>query len=122
MNGYTTLGTNDLERASKFYDELLSEMNGSRVMENERMVMWSTGTDKPTVAVLKPFNGEPATAGNGSMLGISCESHSVVDKVHAKALSLGADDEGAPGNRTEAFYGGYIRDLDGNKIVFFKMG
>ena len=122
MNGYTTLGTNDLEQASKFYDELLSEMNGSRVIENERMVMWSTGADKPTVAVLKPFNGEPATAGNGSMLGISCESHSVVDKVHAKALSLGAGDEGAPGNRTEAFYGGYIRDLDGNKIVFFKMG
>jgi predicted lactoylglutathione lyase len=122
MKGYTTLGTNDLERASKFYDDLLSEMGGSRVMENDRMVMWGTGEDKPTVALLLPFDGEPATAGNGSMLGISCASQGEVDKVHAKALSLGAKDEGAPGNRTDAFYGGYIRDLDGNKLVFFKMG
>ena len=52
MKGYTTLGTNDLGRASKFYDELLSEMGGGRVMENDRMVMWGTGEDKPTVAVL----------------------------------------------------------------------
>ena len=66
--------------------------------------------------------GQPATAGNGSMLGISCASHEEVNKVHAKALALGAQDEGAPGNRTDAFYGGYIRDLDGNKLVFFKMG
>ena len=122
MKGYTTLGTNDLGRASKFYDELLSEMGGGRVMENDRMVMWGTGEDKPTVAVLLPFDGQPATAGNGSMLGISCASREEVNKVHAKALSLGARDEGAPGNRTDAFYGGYIRDLDGNKLVFFKMG
>jgi hypothetical protein len=122
MKGYTTLGTNDLGRASKFYDELLSEMGGGRVMENDRMVMWGTGEDKPTVAVLLPFDGQPATAGNGSMLGISCASREEVNKVHAKALALGARDEGAPGNRTDAFYGGYIRDLDGNKLVFFKMG
>ena len=122
MKGYTTLGTNDLGRASKFYDALLSEMGGGRVMENDRMVMWGTGEDKPTVAVLLPFDGQPATAGNGSMLGISCASHEEVNKVHAKALALGARDEGAPGNRTDAFYGGYIRDLDGNKLVFFKMG
>ncbi|HIE84273.1 MAG TPA: VOC family protein [Dehalococcoidia bacterium] len=85
------------------------------------MVMWSTGEDKPMMAILKPFNGDPATNGNGVMLGISCDSRDVVDYMHAKALSLGADDEGAPGNRTDAFYGGYFRDLDGNKLVFFKM-
>lgn len=122
MKGYTTLGTNDLASSSKFYDELLSGMGGSRVMENDRMVMWSTGEDKPMIAVLKPFDGELATSGNGVMLGISCDSRDVVDEMHAKALSLGADDEGAPGNRTEAFYGGYFRDLDGNKLVFFKTG
>ena len=34
-------------------------------------------------------------------------------------MELGAKDEGPPGDRDDGFYGGYFRDLDGNKLVFF---
>jgi len=124
MNSYTTLGTNNLEQAATFYEQLLTEIGGKRVMENDRMVMWSLGREKPSVAVLKPADGNQATVGNGVMLGIGCDSHEVVNTLHAKALQLGAADEGAPGPRGDGgvFYGGYFRDLDGNKLVFFKMG
>ena len=124
MNSYTTLGTNNLEQAATFYEQLLTEIGGKRVVENDRMVMWSLGREKPSVAVLKPADGNQATVGNGVMLGIGCDSHEVVNTLHAKALQLGAVDEGAPGPRGDGgvFYGGYFRDLDGNKLVFFKMG
>jgi len=93
-------------------------------MENDRMVMWSLGAGKPSLAVLKPADGNSATVGNGTMVGISCDSHEIVNTQHAKALQLGGADEGAPGPRGDGgvFYGGYFRDLDGNKVVFFKMG
>ena len=124
MNSYTTLGTNNFEQAATFYEQLLTEIGGKRVVENDRMVMWSLGREKPSVAVLKPADGNQATVGNGVMLGIGCDSHEVVNTLHAKALQLGAADEGAPGPRGDGgvFYGGYFRDLDGNKLVFFKMG
>jgi predicted lactoylglutathione lyase len=123
MNSYTTLGTNDLQQAATFYEQLLTEIGGKRVMENDRMVMWSLGREKPSIAVLKPSDGNQATVGNGVMLGVGCDSHDIVNTLHAKALTLGAVNEGAPGPRgTGGFYGGYFRDLDGNKLVFFKMG
>lgn len=122
MIGYTTLGTNDLERAAKFYDALFADMGAKRAMENERMIAWSAGRGTPMFAVLKPFDGKAASAGNGTMIALHCPDHGTVDALHAKALSLGASDEGAPGARGDGgFYGGYFRDLDGNKLVFFNM-
>jgi len=121
MIGYTTLGTNDLERAGKFYDELLADLGAKRAMQMDRFIGWSTGAGSPMFAVIKPFNGEPATAGNGTMIALYVGDTALIDKLHAKALALGGTDEGAPGPRGDAFYGGYFRDLDGNKLVFFKM-
>ena len=72
--------------------------------------------------VIKPFDGKPATAGNGNMISISCDSEDKINALHAKAVALGGSDEGAPGPRGDSFYGGYCRDLDGNKLVFFKFG
>ena len=120
MIGFITLGTNDLERAAKFYDALLSELGAKRASESERGVFWSAGDGTTTLAVLKPQNGEPATAGNGTMVALAASSPEQVDALHAKAMSLGAANEGDPGPRgTGTFYGGYFRDLDGNKVVFF---
>ena len=53
---------------------------------------------------------------------VYCGSRAGVDKLYAKAISLGATDEGAPGERMPGFYAGYFRDLDGNKLAFFHMG
>jgi predicted lactoylglutathione lyase len=73
------------------------------------------------LSVTKPHNGEPATVGNGVMVALAMNSPEKVDAIHAKALELGATDEGAPGPRGEQFYAGYFRDLDGNKLNAFCM-
>ena len=121
MIGYVTLGTNDLARAAKFYDELLQELGAARAMENERFVAWATGPGAPMLCAMKPFDGGPATVGNGVMVAIAAGSEDKVNALYKKALSLGSKDEGAPGNRGGSFYGAYCRDLDGNKLCFFTM-
>jgi catechol 2,3-dioxygenase-like lactoylglutathione lyase family enzyme len=123
MIGYITVGTNDLDRASKFYDALLGELGAQRGFQGERFVSWSTSPTAAGFGVIKPFNGEPATSGNGAMTALAVGNAENVHKLHAKALELGGTCEGAPGPRGDgAFYCGYVRDLDGNKLNLFCMG
>ena len=121
MIGYVTLGTNDLAHARAFYDALFAEIGIGRLMEfGERGSAWGVSMGKPALAVMKPYNGEAATAGNGTMAAVVVDSKDKVNRLHAKALALGGQDEGAAGPRGEGFYAGYFRDLDGNKLnVFF---
>jgi catechol 2,3-dioxygenase-like lactoylglutathione lyase family enzyme len=122
MIGYVTLGTNDLARASKFYDALLAEIGGKRQLESDRFVSWSAGEHSPGLGVIKPFDGKTATGGNGTMVALVVDSRDKVDKLYNKAIKLGAKDEGPPGLRWGNFYVGYFRDLDGNKLNAFCMG
>jgi catechol 2,3-dioxygenase-like lactoylglutathione lyase family enzyme len=122
MIGYVTLGTNDLKRAAKFYDELLAVLGAKRAMELEGFVAWACAPNTPMVSVIKPFDQKPATVGNGVMVALAARSKEQVNAVHAKALALGGKDEGAPGPRGDGFYAGYFRDLDGNKLNAFFMG
>lgn len=122
MIGYVTLGTNDLPRAAAFYDALLAEIGAKRIMDLERGYVWGVTMDKPALGVLKPFDGKPATVGNGVMVALTVNSRDKVDRLHRKALELGARDEGPVGLRFEGFYAGYFRDLDGNKLNVFCMG
>ena len=122
MIGYVTLGTNDMERGAKFYDELLAEIGAKRFMEMETFIAWSTDPAAPGLSITKPFDGNPATVGNGVMVALQVDSNDKVDSFHAKALELGAQDEGAAGPRGDGgFYAGYFRDLDGNKLNVFCM-
>ena len=122
MIGYTTVGTNDLQRAAAFYDALLAEFGAKRAMEMETFIAWATAPNTPMVAIIKPYDKQPATVGNGVMIALLASSKEQVDKIHAKALALGGKDEGAPGPRGPGFYAGYFRDLDGNKLNAFFMG
>ena len=122
MIGYVTLGTNDFERAAGFYDALLGEIGAGRFMENERFIAWATSPGAPAVSIIKPYDEQTATVGNGVMVALTVDSNDKVDKLHAKALELGGADEGAPGDRGSGFYVGYFRDLDGNKLNAFCMG
>lgn len=128
MIGYVTLGTNDLGRARAFYDALFEAFGARRLMELEDngFTLWGTSFGKPGVAVIQPYDKEPAKAGNGNMVALAVDARDKVDAIHAKALELGGTDEGAPGLRgpegERAFYGAYFRDLDGNKICVFRMG
>jgi catechol 2,3-dioxygenase-like lactoylglutathione lyase family enzyme len=119
MIGYVTLGTNDLTRAAAFYDALLGVIGGKRWMESERSVAWSTGPGAPGLSICKPFDGKAASGGNGTMIALAAADPAQVDAVYAKALSLGATDEGKPGLRGPTYYGAYFRDADGNKICAF---
>ena len=119
MIGYVTLGTNDLARATSFYDALLAELGAKRFMENDQFVAWATGPDQPALSVTKPYDGLKATVGNGVMVALTAADAATVDRVHGRALELGGTDEGAPGPRGEGFYAGYFRDLDGNKLNVF---
>jgi len=121
MIGYTSVGTNDLEKAVYFYGELLSLLGAKPFFKSERGVGWGTSPDKPMFSVLKPFDGQRATVGNGAMVALSAANPEQVQALHAKALQLGAQDEGAPGLRGSGFYGAYFRDLDGNKLAAYCM-
>jgi catechol 2,3-dioxygenase-like lactoylglutathione lyase family enzyme len=130
MIGYVTLGTDDLDRSRAFYDPLLGELGAKRIMEFGEdaggFTLWGVSWDKPGIAVTRPYNREPASAGNGNMAALVVDARAKVDALYAKALALGGTDEGAPGVRgdegPQAFYGAYFRDPDGNKLCVFRVG
>ena len=122
MIGYVTLGTNDLPKAAAFYDTLLSEIGAKRLWETPRGIAWGVSEDQPMLAIMKPFDEQPATAGNGVMVGFTVDSQDTVNRVHAKALAMGCKDEGAVGLRGGDWYCGYFRDLEGNKLLAFCIG
>jgi catechol 2,3-dioxygenase-like lactoylglutathione lyase family enzyme len=122
MIGYVTLGTNDLPRAAAFYDTLLGEIGAKRLWEFPRGISWGFAQDQPSLGVMQPFDGKPASVGNGVMVALSVDSRDKVERVHRKALELGGQDEGPVGSRGEGFYCGYFRDLDGNKLNVFCFG
>ncbi len=122
MIGYTTLGTNDMERACQFYDALFGSIGEKRIMELDGFVVWGTSLEEPGFSISRPFDGNPATVGNGVMIAMQMPNTAAVDAFHAKAMELGASDEGAPGPRGDGFYAGYFRDPDGNKLNAFCMG
>ena len=127
MIGYVAVGSNDLEKSRAFYDALMPVIGAGRIMEfGDNFTMYGTGLGKPGLAVCKPHDGNAATAGNGNMASIACDSRARVDALYAKAMELGGSCEGPPGVRGEegpqAFYGAYFRDPDGNKLAAFRIG
>ena len=122
MIGYVMLGTNDLPRAARFYDGLLVAFGAKRFLENEREIVWMKPEGGSAISVVKPFDGKPATVGNGVMVALRMGSPVEVDALYTIAMNLGATDEGKPGPRGDNFYAAYFRDLDGNKLNAFFMG
>jgi uncharacterized glyoxalase superfamily protein PhnB len=118
MISYFTVGTNSFSEATKFYDTLMAEMGATKVYQTERIAGWGWGIGTPMFIVITPYNKEPATYGNGTMISFDASSTEEVDKFYAKVLELGGTDEGAPGMRGEHLYVAYCRDLDGNKMNF----
>lgn len=127
MIGYAMFGTNDAARAHGFYDAVLASVGIGRMMEFPTgAVAWGMAWDKPMIAIGAPYDGQPATVGNGAMMAVAVDTRAKVDTLHAAAVAAGGADEGAPGVRgdegPQAFYGAYFRDLDGNKLCAFCVG
>ncbi len=127
MIGYAMLGTNNQDRANAFYDAVFGAIGVGRLMTFPTgSIAWGINWNVPMIAVGPPYDGAPATVGNGSMLAVPLDTRTKVDALHAAALAAGGKDEGAPGVRGEegeqAFYGAYFRDPDGNKLCAFRVG
>ena len=121
MLGYSTVGSNRIEEARAFYDELMGLIGMPMAFEHPsggRIY----GKPGAMFGVLKPYNGEAACVGNGTMIGFGLDSREQVDAFHAKVLALGGANEGDPGERIPGAYFAYVRDLDGNKLCAYKFG
>jgi catechol 2,3-dioxygenase-like lactoylglutathione lyase family enzyme len=122
MIGYVTLGTNDRERGARFYDAVCKELGVGRMMENEQFIAWGAPGGGAGIGLTRPFDGQPATTGNGVMVALAAKDRAHVDRIYRAALEAGGTDEGAPGERWNGFYAAYFRDPDGNKLNAFVMG
>jgi catechol 2,3-dioxygenase-like lactoylglutathione lyase family enzyme len=122
MIGYVTLGTSNLEKAAVFYDAIAAELGVPRMMEFDGFIAWGKAGGGAGIGLTKPFDGNPASVGNGVMVALEAKDEAQVQRLYDIALANGGTDEGAPGPRGEGFYAGYFRDPDGNKLNAFIMG
>ena len=122
MISYATIGSNDFETSLPFYTELLGTQGVTKMFDHPRGGALFGKSGKPVFGVLKPFDGEQAKPGNGTMVAFDIDDRAGVDAFYAKALELGATCEGAPGERGPGFYMGYFRDPEGNKFCACKLG
>lgn len=123
MIGYVTLGTSDLQRGAKFYDAIFAELGCGRMMEFDEFIAWGNPQGGGAgIGLTKPFNGEPATVGNGVMVALEAKDKAQVQRLYDIALAHGGTDEGSVGPRGDSgFYAGYFRDPDGNKLNAYTM-
>tara|TARA_B100000927_G_scaffold248573_1_gene212258 strand:+ start:684 stop:1061 length:378 start_codon:yes stop_codon:yes gene_type:complete len=120
MIGFVMVGTNNLDKAIKFYDVLLKTIELQRVVTNEKYAGFAS-KEKPAEVefyVTNPVNNKKANFGNGTQISFLVHSKDLVNNFYNTGIKLGGKDEGAPGIRSGDYYC-YLRDLDGNKICAF---
>ena len=121
MFSFITLGTNNLNKSSDFYDKILSIIDIIQVSKDERYVGYAKKQNLKQVGfyLMKPHNKKEATFGNGTMITFTADSKERVINFYNLALKLGGKDEGSPGPRHQEDFYAYFRDLDGNKICIY---
>lgn len=114
---HVSLGSNDFDRAVAFYDRVLAPLGCRRVVEHPGAVAY--GREYPEFWIQRPYNGAPASVGNGTHIGFFAPNRESVDAFYQAAVAAGARPDGAPGPREEygaPYYGCFVRDLDGHKV------
>ena len=128
MIAYVTLGSNNIENAELFYSAFLLPLGYQLFKEGNGDLSYclpkpgEMTPPLPDVYIKTPFNGKPASAGNGQMIAFEVPSQKNVQSFHSSALKNGGTSEGEPGFRLSYgahFYVRYLRDPDGNKITVF---
>jgi catechol 2,3-dioxygenase-like lactoylglutathione lyase family enzyme len=122
---YIMIGSNDLDRSRRFYDAVMPHLGGTLAHDYPGMTFAYAMSGGATVWIARPYDKGGAMPANGSMPGFGCTSPAAVDAAHAAALAHGGTNEGDPGPRPlygPKFYGGYVRDPDGNKMSFVLAG
>ena len=118
MFSHVTIGTNDIGPAKAFYDAVMGAIGQERFYSGDGFAAYGSENDNQTW-VMAPFDGKPASVGNGMHIAFLAPNRAAVDEAHRQALDHGGSDEGAPGLRTHyhpSYYAAYMRDPDGNKI------
>ena len=122
MLSHVTLGSNDLPKAKAFYEALFGTLGFTKFFDHPSGGAVYGKDGRPQIGVLGPYDGKPATVGNGTMVVFHLPDTGAVDAFHAKALALGGTCEGAPGPRGDTgYYAAYFGDLEGNKLAAYTM-
>ena len=116
MVGYVCIGASDFELSVAWYLELLDPIGAKRMMDLEGFTLIGKEGGGASIAVTRPFNGEPQSAGNGMMVALQVANQEEVNGIYERAIAMGGSDEGPPGDRGGIFYAAYFRDIDGNKL------
>jgi catechol 2,3-dioxygenase-like lactoylglutathione lyase family enzyme len=126
---YVYVGTNDLARATRFYDAVLGALGMNRCVTGDAAwdrvaagwgIYEEGGLRELGFWIGTPFDGRPASVGNGSMTAFRASTWQAVDAFHSAALAHGGRCDGPPGLRLQYspdFYAAYVRDPDGNKLA-----
>ena len=124
MLSHVFIGVTDFDRACAFYAPLMAllELPQRFCDAGKPWAGWQSSADTPRPLLLigHPFDGQPASCGNGQMIALLAKDRATVDRAHALALATGGSCEGPPGLRPhyhEKYYGAYFRDPDGNKLA-----
>lgn len=121
---HLSVGVPDIEAARPFYDAVMRAIGARCLVGNDQFAAY--GHDRVEFIVILPFNGAPATGGNGTHVALVAPSRDSVDAAHLTALANGGSDEGAPGPRDgypiRDVYTGYVRDPFGNKLELIYNG
>jgi catechol 2,3-dioxygenase-like lactoylglutathione lyase family enzyme len=118
MYSHVTVGTNDMDRAVRFYDAVMAVLGHPQMFTSSIATAYGLPTGEKFF-ILLPFDGKEARSGNGVHAAFKVDTRATVDAFHAAALAHGGTDEGPPGLRPQYhpnYYGAYVRDPDGNKI------
>jgi len=120
MLSHITIGITDLDRSIRFYQPLLHALGLVPKFADKNWAAWKhPSADRPLFVITMPFDGKPATPGNGQMFALLAATRAVVNECHKLALNQGGTDAGKPGLRPDYhpnYYGAYVRDPDGNKL------
>lgn len=126
MLSHITVGISDMRKALVFYDPLLATLGLTLKFADETWAGWEQpGVQRPLFIITRPFDGEPASTGNGQMIAFLAASRAQVDECYRLALEHGGIDDGRPGLRPQYhahYYGAYFRDPDGNKLCVCSHG
>ena len=118
MFSHVMVGTNDLDRAKKFYDAVLGTLGIKPAIVDGNRIFYISPNGMFSVS--KPIDGKPATSANGGTIGFAASSTAQADAWHAAGVANGGTTcEDPPGVRAGGFgklYLAYLRDPDGNKL------
>ncbi len=118
MIDHVSVGVRDLERAARFYEQVLGTIGYRKLMHRPRTVGF--GKSYPEFWINLRAAMAPIDIDCGSHVGLRVRSPDLVDAFHAAALAAGGCCDGAPGLRPQhgdgGYYAAFVSDPDGNRI------